>query len=496
MKGRSVMQKVGLFIDNMEIFTNNVIEVKDPGCLSDVVGTVAQGTYEHVDQAVISADRTFKSWRNTAVKERISLLEEVAHKLEEETKPLAALISKENGMLVATTEAEIGLAVSCIRNTCELAKTFFIPKEVEDETGWVHVEKKPMGVIAGIVPWNAPIVLTVQKMAPAVVSGNTIVIKPSPNAAIGVTACLKVISELLPPGVINVVHGDGEVGEALTSHPLVRKISFTGGGQTAKYVMKAAADSLKEVHFELGGNDPAIVLDDADLDEIMPKIVGGVFRRSGQFCFAIKRVYVHESLYDRFFEKMCEVTDQFKIGHQMNKDATFGPLNNKQQFEKVKAILEKVEASPAKVVKLGQKLDKDEWNNGYYLQPTIVRDLKPDDEIVTCEQFGPVIPLISYQSIEEVIELANNTEYGLGSSIWSSNAERALEVAKKIEAGLTFINGSGQTPLGYKEIPFGGVKQSGIGRENSEVVFGEYVEYHGINLHKSLVRSGGGLENG
>ena len=484
MKGVVAMRKVGLLIDHQEVLTENLLEVKDPGRLNEVIGVVAQGTTEHVNQAVKSAHRAFQSWRHTPVKDRVAVLENMANKLEEEAGPLALVISSENGMTLATTVAEIRLAIASIRNICDIAENMLSPKQVEDETGWVHIEKKPMGVIAGIVPWNAPIVLTMQKLAPAIVAGNTIVIKPSPFAAIGVTECLKIVSEFLPAGVINVVHGDGAVGAALTTHPLVRKISFTGGGETAKHVMKAAADTLKSVHFELGGNDPAIVLDDANIDEIMQKIVDGVFRRSGQFCFAIKRIYVHESLYNQFFEKMCHVADRFKIGHQLNEETTFGPLNNKQQFENVMALLKKVEASQAKVVKLGQKLNPEEWDNGYYLQPAIVRDVHPQDEIVTCEQFGPIIPLISYRSIEEVVEMANHTEYGLGSSIWTSNIERALEVAKRMEAGLTFINGNGQTSLGYKEIPFGGVKQSGIGRENSEVVFGEYIEYHGINVHK------------
>lgn len=483
-KGIGAMIKVGLLIDNQELLTENLMEVKDPGRLDEVIGYVAQGTSEHVDQAVKSAHRAFQLWRCTSVQDRVALLESIATKLEKEADKLASLISRENGMTYLTTKSEIKLALAAIRNICEIAENSLKPKQMEDETGWVHIEKKPMGVIAGIVPWNAPIVLTMQKLVPAIISGNTIVIKPSPFAAIGVTECLKIITELLPSGVVNVVHGDREVGEALTNHRLVRKISFTGGGKTAISVMKAAANSLKNVHFELGGNDPAIILDDVNIDEAMQKIVDGVFRRSGQFCFAIKRIYVPESIYDRFFEKMCKVTDQFKIGHQLNEETTFGPLNNEQQYENVKAIVEKVEASSAKIVRLGQKLEPEQWNNGYYLQPAIVRDVHSEDDIVTGEQFGPVIPLIPYQSIDDAIELANSTEYGLGSSVWSSNIERALEVANKIEAGLTFINGNGQTSLGHKEIPFGGVKQSGIGRENSEVVFGEYIEYHGINLHK------------
>lgn len=477
--------KINLLIQNKEIETAHYTEIRDPGRLDNVVGLIAKGCTENVDQAVQAAHKAFLTWRKTSLNERISLLLKAADRLEEEIPSLAEIVSKENGMLLGTTKAEIGMAITCIRNIADLAKPFFEPKLIEDETGWVSLTKKPMGVIAGIVPWNAPIVLTMQKFAPAVVSGNTIVFKPSPFAPIGVSVALKKISELFPPGVINVVHGDGDVGSALSKHPLVRKISFTGGGKTAKYVMKDAAESLKSIHFELGGNDPAIVLDDVDLNKVVPEIVSGIFRRSGQFCFAIKRVYIPHAIYDEFYEKICECTDQFKIGHQLDSNVTFGPINNRQQYDYVKELIKGLEESGANMVTLGEKLDPTNWNNGYYLRPVIVRDVDPNHEIVTSEQFGPIIPLVPYRTEKEVIEMTNNTEYGLGSSIWSSNIERALRIADEVEAGMTFINGCGQTALGYKHIPFGGVKQSGIGRENSEIVFGEYIEYHGINIHKA-----------
>jgi acyl-CoA reductase-like NAD-dependent aldehyde dehydrogenase len=182
---------------------------------------------------------------------------------------------------------------------------------------------------------------------------------------------------------------------------------------------------------------------------------------------------------------MCDLVDQYKIGHGMDERATFGPMNNKAQYNYVKELVERIKQSNAKIVELGQKLEPDNWNNGYYLQPAVVRDVEPDQEIVTCEQFGPVIPLVSYRSEDEVIKMANNTEYGLGSSVWTSDFDRGLRIARQIEAGMTFINGAGQSHLGYELMPFGGVKQSGIGRENSVVGLEEFIEYHAINYHKS-----------
>jgi acyl-CoA reductase-like NAD-dependent aldehyde dehydrogenase len=476
--------KIHLLIDNRDVFTDQYTEVRDPGRLSDVVGCVAKGNVAHVDQAVRAAHEAFMTWRKTPLHERLSLLAQAAALLEKDAPFLAVLVSRENGMLLGTTKAEIALAVHAFKAAIDVAQSFFQPQQVEDQKSWVSVEKRPIGVIAGIVPWNAPIVLTMQKLAPALAAGNTIVIKPSPFASMGVSIALKQIAALFPPGVINVVHGDGDVGSALTTHPLVRKISFTGGGRTAKQVMKDAAESLKEVHFELGGNDPAIVLDDADVDDILPQIVNGVFRRSGQVCFAIKRIYVPHTMYESFYRKMCELVDEFKIGHELDENATLGPVNNRQQFAYVKELIGRIKQSPAKLVELGKKLEPDNWHNGYYLQPAVVRDVEPDQEIVACEQFGPVIPLVSYRSEEEVIAMANRTEYGLGSSIWSADFDRALRIAREIEAGMTSINGYGQTPLGYRHMPFGGVKQSGIGRENSAVGMAEFIEYHAINYHR------------
>ncbi|WP_408007958.1 aldehyde dehydrogenase family protein [Pseudalkalibacillus sp. A8] len=477
--------RINLFIDNTDVETDEYTEVRDPGRLDVVVGHVAKGTVQDVDRAVKAAHQAFQSWRKTPLDKRISILLKVADRLESEASSIAEVVSKENGMLLNATKAELSMAITAIRNLADLAGDSFEPRVLEDETGWISVEKKPMGVIAAIVPWNAPMVLTMQKLAPAVVTGNTLVFKPSPFAPMGVTVALKKVAEYFPSGVVNVIHGDGEVGAALTTHPLVRKISFTGGGATAKHVMKAAADSLKGIHFELGGNDPAVILDDANLNVVLPKIVTGAFRRTGQFCYAIKRVYIPQRMYEDAFEKVCELVNNYKIGHQLDENATMGPLNNRQQYENIKELKERIRNSSAKMVELGEKLDPAGWEDGYYLQPAVVRDVEPDHEIVTCEQFGPVLPLIPYRTEEEVIQMVNDSEYGLGSSIWSSDFDRAVQLARQVESGMTFINGAGQTPLGYKYIPFGGVKQSGIGRENSEMIFDEYTETHGINYHKT-----------
>ncbi|WP_035446146.1 aldehyde dehydrogenase family protein [Bacillus sp. UNC41MFS5] len=478
--------KVNLFINNEDVTTEHYDEVRNPGRLSEVVGYIARGDASHIDGAVQSAHRAFHSWSQTSLEERMSILLKSAEEIERNASFIACVTAKENGILLGRTVDEVKLGLMDMRNMIELAPSAFQNRIIEDESGWVSVVKRPIGVIACIVPWNAPIILTLQKITPILLAGNTIVVKPSPTASMGVVTLLRTMAEFFPPGVINFVLGGGDVGSALTSHPLVRKISFTGGGNTAVAIMKSAAETLKGVHFELGGNDPAIVLDDADLNEVAPKIVEGAFRRTGQFCFAIKRVYVPYSMYEEFYEKVCELADSYQIGYQLNEETTMGPINNQLQYQRISELIERLEHSGANLVKLGKQLEPENWDNGYYLQPVIVRDVDPTAEIVTCEQFGPVLPLIPYHTEEEVIHMANNSEFGLGSSVWSSDFERALDVANQIEAGMTFINGHGQTPLGSKYIPFGGIKQSGIGREKSIEVFDEFIEYHGINFHKKI----------
>ncbi|MCD9033810.1 aldehyde dehydrogenase family protein [Luteimonas sp. Y-2-2-4F] len=478
------MHKTHLLIDNRDVATEDYLEVRDPGRHDDVVGLLAQATPAHVDQAVRAAHRAFAGWRRVPLAERQALLLQAADVLAAEGPKVAELMARESGMPVATNAAEASMAAAVIRDNAELAPEALRPLEVEDEASAVIVEKVPVGVVAGIVPWNAPIILTMRKLAPALVCGNTLVLKPAPSAALGLSALLARIAALFPPGVINVVHGGAEAGQALTTHPLVRKVSFTGGGAVARSIMKAAADTLKGVQFELGGNDPAIVLADADLDQAIPRIVGGAFRRAGQFCFAVKRIYVHTSLHDAFVERFCAEVDRFTVGHPLQAGVTLGPMNNEAQYRYVGQLAERARAAGAEVRVLGTRADPEGWSQGWYLQPMVVPDADPDSELVREEQFGPIVPIVRFDDVEQAVAWANDSELGLASSVWSRDEAAAVAVARRIEAGMTFINNAGTSRLGQRHSPFGGVKQSGIGRESSEVGLGEYVEYHAINVHK------------
>jgi acyl-CoA reductase-like NAD-dependent aldehyde dehydrogenase len=476
--------EIDLWINNAHVKTNQYRDVSDPGRLTDQVGRVAQGEAWHVDQAVRSAHEAYQSWQKKDVQERAQLLLLAADVLEKEAEQLAPITTRESGMLVKDILAEIPLAANEIRFTVENAKRIYEPIEAEDENTWVKLIKKPLGVVVALVPWNVPYTITMVKLSSALITGNTLVVKPSPYSSIGLSLALQKMAQVFPPGVINVIHGEADVGAALVTHPLVRKITLTGGGKTAKRIMKLAAESLTRVHFELGGNDPAILLDDVNLEEAIPKIVRGVFYRSGQVCIAIKRVYVPQTLFQKACDLFCQYVDQFKIGHGLDKQATFAPVNNNHQYQYVKSLINKAKQSGAKVLELGTRLHPEEWDNGYYIHPTVVIDPDPAHEVVVEEQFGPVIPIVPYHSEEEVIQWANQTEYGLGSSIWSTDIERAVQVAERLEAGRTSINGGQHSRLGHLYLPFGGVKQSGMGWERSVAGLLEYINYQGITVHK------------
>jgi acyl-CoA reductase-like NAD-dependent aldehyde dehydrogenase len=328
---------------------------------------------------------------------------------------LAPLLVREHGGVLWEAQTDFGLGIGVLQHTASLVEDFFKPVQIDDEQCFISVEKMPRGVAVAIVPWNMPVVLTMMKLAPALATGNTLVVKPSPFAAGALTLLLQKIAAILPPGVLNVVHGEGDVGAALCSHPLVRKVGFTGGIATAQKVIGATAATIKNVTLELGGNDPAIVLDDADLDATLDRILKGVYTRTGQICFAVKRIYVPRARYEQFADAMCDRVNSYAVGHGLDPEASLGPLNNEAQYKKVVSLLDRTRASSAKLVQLGRKLDESSWDNGYYVLPHVVRDVEHTAPVSCEEQFGPLVPLISYDDEEQVVAWANDGEYGLGS---------------------------------------------------------------------------------
>jgi acyl-CoA reductase-like NAD-dependent aldehyde dehydrogenase len=463
-------------------------EVRDPGRTADIVATVAVADAGAVDRAVNAAHAALKLWSSVSVAERAEAVLRAADLIEAEADKgldgLVGVVVRETGMLPAEITMEFRGAAFASRDNVEAARIALEPMIIEDEASIVRIEHKPIGVVAAIVPWNAPIVLLIRKFAPALVAGDTLVIKTPPTAPAGIALLMEKLAPLFPEGVINVVHGGAETGAALAAHPKVRLVSFTGGGVAAKAIMKTAAETLKNVQFELGGNDAAIVLDDFDLDGQIPTLAAGAFHRSGQFCFAIKRLYVPASIYDAFFDKLAAHLDKVRIGHPLHPETTFGPINNGAQLSYLKSLIQKTRDAGGELIELGTPVSPETWDEGNYLRPVLVKDPGPDFDIVTCEQFGPVLPVMRYMDEDAVVELANGTDYGLGSSVWTSNFDRGAAFARRLEAGMTFINKNAQSRLGRRHMPFGGIKQSGIGTENSELGLAEFTEIHAMNFHK------------
>ena len=459
-------------------------EVRNPSRRSEVVGVVADGTAEDARAAVDAGVDAAASWADTPVAERVAILRRIADAIDANADRLIDLTTRENGSVVATIRREIAASAESFRDVAA-----YLPRVLADATvaggaegEFVQVQRKPYGVVACVVPWNAPVLLTANKLAPAIAAGNAVVLKPSPFAPLGVSLLAGLAARELPPGVINIVNGDAVVVRALLDDDRVRKVSFTGGGATARHIMRQAADSLLPVHFELGGNDPAVVLEDADLPTTVDRIVLSAFRRAGQVCFATKRVYVPRSIADEFRRLLVERIERMAVGDAQDERAAMGPVNNAGQFERVRDLLERTRASGRDVRVLGSKVDPAGWDDGFFLLPAVVLDAEQGDEVVREEQFGPILPIVVCDSEEQAIAWANDTQYGLCSSVWSASPERAVEVAGRIEAGVTFVNNAMFSATGTREIPMGGWKQSGIGWEGSPHGIDEYLQFHSIDV--------------
>jgi acyl-CoA reductase-like NAD-dependent aldehyde dehydrogenase len=387
--------------------------------------------------------------------QRAALLVKLADALEAEQGAFARLLTQEQGKPLPEAHWEIAQSIGTMRYFA----TLDLPTEVvkEDATQKVVRQHKPLGVVAAITPWNFPLLLLVFKVAPALVAGNTIVAKPAPTTPLTTLRFGELCERVLPAGVVNVIVDQNDLGSTLTAHPDVAKIAFTGSTATGKKVMGSTAGTLKRLTLELGGNDPAIVLDDAHPKDVAPKIYAAAMANAGQVCIAIKRLYVHASIYDAVCDELGRLARETVVGDGLNPETQIGPIQNQAQFEKVKGFLEDARQS-GKIIAGGSALERE----GYFVQPTIVRDVPDSARLVREEQFGPVLPVLRYADIDEVISRANDSDFGLGASVWSSDLSRAFGVAARINSGTVWVNK--HLDLGA-DIPYAGAKQSGIGTE-------------------------------
>lgn len=474
-------------INGQPVSTEKKLARENPSNPDEVVGYAPINTREDASHAIEAANAAFLDWAATPIDERIERMQQAVQNLKEASPEIYRLLSREHGKPLYDAEGEIVVSTMWMEHASNTVKDVIKDKVEKHENGKTITTYKPMGVVSGIFPWNYPISLSTIKVAPALLTGNTLVLKPSPYAPLAVSQAIKVIAQAFPPGVINMVHGDSDVGVELTSNPKVAKIVFTGGSNTAKKIMKSASDTIKDMTLELGGNDAAIILPEFDVNDerAMRRLVISNFLTAGQICMIAKRIYVHRSIFDKFMTKYIEAANKWiRIGDPFNPNVTIGAVNNPAQVDFVQGLIDNAKKRGAKVMKLGQVLDHETFEKGYFMQPTVVTNVDHNDPIVVEEQFGPTVPILPYDDVEEAISLTNESIYGLTSSVWGEQ-EHAIQVARKIEAGTTMINTAAVQGLDVR-FPFGGVKQSGIGREYGEEGILGYVETQVINVPNSL----------
>lgn len=424
-----------------------------------------------LETAIAAAKRAFPDWAATPVAERSLKVEALAAALEARIAEFAALLTSEQGKPLDQATKEIRGCVFVLRS---FAAMRLEPRVLRDEGGnRVTEHRTPLGVVAAITPWNFPLILLANKVGPALMAGNTMVCKPAPTTPLTTLLFGELSQQILPPGVLNVLCDENELGAALTSHPDIAKISFTGSTATGKKVLAASSGTLKRVTLELGGNDAAIVLDDVDAKFAAGKVFEGAMRNAGQICVAVKRAYVPVSIYDEFCDEIARLANEMVVDDGANQGSQMGPVQNKQQFDKVSALIEDSK-SRGTVIAGGVPLDR----AGYFISPTIVRDIDDDAPLVREEQFGPVLPVLSYSDIHDLIERVNGTEYGLGGTVWGNDIARANDVAMRVTSGTVWIN---QLMAIDPRIPFRGLKQSGMGTEMGLEGLEEYTQAHVIN---------------
>lgn len=433
-------------------------DILDPAT-GELVGKAPVHTVEDLEKAVSAARAAQPSWAALGHTGRREALNRAADAVDAAAEGLAELLSREQGKPLNGPNArfEVGGAAAWLR----AAASFDLEPEVlvDDDGGRAELHYRPLGVVGAIGPWNWPMMISVWQLAPALRMGNTVVMKPSEYTPLSVLALAAVINQALPGDVLQVVSGGRDVGETLSAHPDVDKIMFTGSTATGKAIIRSSADTVKRLTLELGGNDAGIVLPDADPEAIAEDLFWGAFINTGQTCAAMKRLYVHEDIYDGVVTALAGVAAKMPMGVGMDENNVLGPLQNQAQYTIVADLVEAARDSGARIV-LGGNPDPD--RPGYFYPTTLVADIDNSNPLVAKEQFGPALPIIRYSTVDEAVEMANGLEVGLGASVWSSDKDAAREVAARIQAGTVWINKHGTVD---PRIPFGGAKQSGYGLE-------------------------------
>ncbi|WP_009472353.1 aldehyde dehydrogenase [Rhodococcus sp. JVH1] len=477
-----------LYINGEWVDTGENYEIRSPAT-EELVATVAKGGVTQVDQAVAAAKAAHEegTWRRTPPAQRAALLNDVAGRLGGRIDELAALQTRENGATIRITGAlHIGLSIAQMQYLADQAATYEF-ETAGPEIGPVPAEglvrREPLGVVAAIVPWNIPLLVIVWKIAPALAAGNTVVLKPDEHAPLVALELAKEFEAAgLPPGVLNVVTGDGEpVGAHLSGHPDVRKVAFTGSTAVGKSILRQSADTVKRVTLELGGKGPNIILDSADLDTAIDGSLFAALANNGQACEAGTRLLIPSSKRDEIVSRLVERARTLKVGDPLDPATGVGPIISKVQHQRILDYFAIAETEGAKAVIGGGVPTGPGFDKGYWIEPTIFVGVTNDARIAREEVFGPVLVVLTYDSVEEAIKIANDTDYGLSAGVWGDE-EQAIEIARELDAGMVWIN---DWHVIHPAYPFGGFKQSGLGREGGPHALDEYTEAKFISLNRS-----------
>ncbi|WP_284126096.1 aldehyde dehydrogenase family protein [Parerythrobacter aestuarii] len=443
-------------IDGEMITNGEWMDVVNPAN-EQVIGRVPACGKDELDRAVAAARRAFKTWSKTPVEERRKVINAMADAIAANHDELFRLLTAEQGKPHAQAQGEMhgAPAIMKAQATLELEETI----NEDSDTRLSRTRRVPVGVVGGIVPWNFPVLMAVQKIAPALLSGCTIVLKPSPFTPLTTLRIAELWKDIAPAGTVNIITGEDSLGPMITQHPDIDKITFTGSTATGKKIMEGASADLKRITLELGGNDASIVLPDADPKKVAEQLFWSSFTNAGQICVAAKRIYIHEDIYDELSAALAEYAKGVVVGDGSEQGTGVGPIQNKKQFDRVCELIEDAKDNGYKFL-VGGEVDPS--GSGYYVPITILDNPPEDARIVAEEQFGPVMPLMKFSTTEEVIERANASDYGLAGAVWTGDPDKGVEIAEQLETGTVWINEFLHlSPLA----PFGGHKQSGFGAE-------------------------------
>lgn len=451
-------------INGRDAVSPGTIEVVNPAT-GESFARAPDCTRAQLDEAVAAARAAFKSWKATPIAERQAAVKKAGDILLAHAEELGRLFTKEQGRPVDAARQEIQGAGAWLH----AVSTMTPPVHVSEDSPTQYIETRyvPLGVVCAIAPWNFPVTLAMWKVAPALVAGNTMVLKPSPFTPLCTLKIGELFRDVFPPGVLNIVTGGDDLGPMMTAHPGFDKISFTGSTATGKRVMESASRDLKRVTLELGGNDAAIVMPDVNLDEVAQKIFFGAFFNTAQICVATKRLYVHEAVYDGLRDRLAGIAKAVKMGDGAEQGTVLGPIQNKRQYERVLDLLEDAKKNELTLIQ-GAAPE----GSGYFIPVTIVDNPPEDSRVVQEEAFGPILPMLKFKDVDDVIDRANASDYGLAGAVWSKDIDKAVEIAHRMETGTVWIN---QNLNLRPDTPFAGRKQSGSGVENGMEGLLEYM---------------------